>query len=60
MQILEKDGLLRTSASQQHSIRDDKEVGSELGNDGLNPALTFSNTSVDLSPSKGRLPDRIS
>jgi hypothetical protein len=60
VEILEKVGLLRTSPSQQHSIRDNKEVGSELGKVGLNPALAFSTTSLIRSPSKGALPDRIS
>jgi hypothetical protein len=61
VEILEKDGLLRTSASQQHSIRDDKEVGSELGKVGLNPALTFCGKSlIEISSKKGALPDRIS
>jgi len=60
MEILEKDSLLRTSPSQQHSIRDDKEVGSELGKDGLNPALTFSAKFSLGIPSTGVSPDRIS
>jgi hypothetical protein len=42
VEILEKDGLLPTSASQQYFISDDKEVGGDFGKVGLNPALTFS------------------
>jgi hypothetical protein len=60
VEILEKVGLLLTSASQQHSIRDDKEAGSEVGKVGLNPLLTFCGNSLLEIPSKGNLPDRIS
>jgi hypothetical protein len=60
VEIVEKDGVLWTSPSQQHSIRDDKELGSELGKDGLNPALTFSAKFPLGIPSKGVSLDRIS
>jgi len=59
VEIVEKDGLLQTSPSQQHSIKDDKEVGSELGKDGLNPAVTSAKFPLGI-PSKGVSPDRIS
>jgi hypothetical protein len=60
VEILEKVGLLLTSASQQHSIRDNKEAGSEVGKVGLNPALTFCGKFLIEISSKGVLPDRIS
>jgi hypothetical protein len=60
VEILEKVGLLLTSASQQHSIRDNKETGSEVRKVGLNPALTFCGKSLIEISSKGVLPDRIS